>query len=379
MLSALLTTAVLGQAIATPRLLDVLPNGSRVWAESMPTAKTCSVILWLSAPGVGESPSTHGQRHLLEHLIAKGPDGKLDFALESRGLMLLAETSKTAIQFRVDCPPDQLNFVVEQVLSVTKPRPFTSQEIQKEAITIRDEFSGLSVHRRLVQAVWVQELAEKGLDPFGDPAKIAAITPESLTSLHLKLSNPKSILLTITGPQKVSELMSKAKENLGTLVERKLPDLSSNPSLPPLELNRSAGVAGSGIGLISEGLNSNLTLANLAIGLSLSQSQPGFEVSFTPSIKRDLIVITSSNQNVGNAIQSLSDRDLLLGKSLLMAYFRQTSLSPSRLAAFRGALLCQGDSLSPRELELKANGLTLSDLVSARGEANYAEVVGGIP
>jgi hypothetical protein len=88
--------------------------------------------------------------------------------------------------------------------------------------------------------------------------------------------------------------------------------------------------------------------------------------------------VTSSSQNVGEAIQSLSDRDLLLGKNLLLTYLRQTSLSPGRLAAFRGALLAHGESVAPRDIEIKANNLTLTDLTSAKSEAKYAEVVVGL-
>lgn len=378
MLSAILSTTILGQTIATPRLLETLPNGSRIWAESMPAAKDCTVILWLSSPEIRETPATHGQRHLLEHLIAKGPDSKLDIALENRGLMLLAETSRDAIHFRIDCPPDQLNFVIESILAVTKPRAFTAEEIQREAVTITDEYSGLSIHRRLVRAVWNQEMGAKSLDPFGDPATMKAITPESLTQLHLRLSSPKSLLFTITGPQKVTDLMAKARELLSEKRDQKVPvekpnDPSGNPNP-----NMMVGVPGSGIGLISEGVHSSLTLANLAIGLSLSQSRPGFEVSFTPSVKRGLIVVTSSSQNVGEAIQSLSDRDLLLGKNLLLSYLRQTSASAGRLAAFRGALLAQRESVSPKEIEIKASNLTLTDLTNAKSEAKYAEVVVGL-
>jgi hypothetical protein len=69
---------------------------------------------------------------------------------------------------------------------------------------------------------------------------------------------------------------------------------------------------------------------------------------------------------------------LLLGKNLLLSYLRQTSASAGRLAAFRGALLAQGESVSPKEIEIKASNLTLTDLTNAKSEAKYAEVVVGL-
>jgi len=63
-----------------PRLRTLLDNGAVVLVEPVPSA-TISVQLFASSKYAPETAASHGYRHLLEHLIARG-DGTLDRRLE---------------------------------------------------------------------------------------------------------------------------------------------------------------------------------------------------------------------------------------------------------------------------------------------------------
>src|SRR5688500_7954220 len=80
-----------------PRLRTVLPSGAIVLVERMPAATSLSVQLFASARAVPESKQTHGWRHLLEHLVARGPKGDIDARLESQGAFMRARTLRDAM------------------------------------------------------------------------------------------------------------------------------------------------------------------------------------------------------------------------------------------------------------------------------------------
>src|SRR5665213_4422706 len=83
-----------------PRLRTILPNGAAILVERVPGAKDLSVDLFAASRGTEESPISNGLRHLLEHLIAKGPNGDIDRRLETAGAFLSAETSRDTMCFK---------------------------------------------------------------------------------------------------------------------------------------------------------------------------------------------------------------------------------------------------------------------------------------
>src|SRR5688500_3617518 len=109
MISSFLLLLAAATQDESPRLRTVLPNGAIILAERMPSAPTVSVQLFASSKRVPETAETHGRRHLLEHILAKGPKKNLDTRLESSGAFLEAFTHRDAMQLGVTCGPGRLN------------------------------------------------------------------------------------------------------------------------------------------------------------------------------------------------------------------------------------------------------------------------------
>src|SRR6476469_6543311 len=98
---ALAAFTLIALQVQPPRLRTVLSNNSAVLVEPMANEKTISIQLWAASRGVEERPETHGLRHLLEHVLALGPNRDLDQRLETVGGELFARTFRDGTQIEV--------------------------------------------------------------------------------------------------------------------------------------------------------------------------------------------------------------------------------------------------------------------------------------
>ncbi len=174
-----------------PRLRTVLPNGASVIVERMPGAKTLSVELFSSSRGTEETPLTNGLRHLLEHLIARGPKGDIDERLETAGGFLQAETLREAMTFKLSLPPGQLSFGLKVIEQLMQMPVITTDAIQHEALIIAQEAALRSNASIFSAAAWSQSYGERGLDVVGNLDVIRNATPEMLAKIHqVQFSGP---------------------------------------------------------------------------------------------------------------------------------------------------------------------------------------------
>jgi len=102
-------------------------------------AKSLVVELFAASRGTEEAPINNGLRHLLEHLIAKGPSGDLDKRLETAGGFLTAETGRDTMSFRVNLPPGKLDLGLRTLGEVMQMPVVTTETIQREAAIVAQE------------------------------------------------------------------------------------------------------------------------------------------------------------------------------------------------------------------------------------------------
>ena len=77
-----------------------LQNGATILAERIPDSKRIEVQLWCSSSASIDTTKSFGQRHMLEHLIARR-DRLIDTEIEKVGGYLNAATFRSAINLRI--------------------------------------------------------------------------------------------------------------------------------------------------------------------------------------------------------------------------------------------------------------------------------------
>ena len=131
---------VLGQVqIDQPqRLRTILPSGGVILVERVPRSANVSLQLFAGTRGI---EADRGQRHLLEHLVARGSKQDLDSRLEAEGAFLRPQTLRDAMVFEVLLPPGKLKLGLSALRDIVRARVFSKERIAKE-IRIHSRLKG---------------------------------------------------------------------------------------------------------------------------------------------------------------------------------------------------------------------------------------------
>ncbi|RYG28676.1 insulinase family protein [bacterium] len=214
MLSAtLLALAIQVPVIQPTRLRTVLPSRAVIFAERIPGARSVTAQLWISADPAPETYQTHGWRHLLEHLMARG-DGSVDRKLEADGGFLLAETYRTATVFTAIVPKGSLDVALDALKTVSKFPELTPERIANEANVLAQESRLRSPSDRMASALWEEAYQESGLDPFGNLDTIRATTVDDLRGLYRRLFVMPGLVISVSGDIDLDLATKSAEEAL---------------------------------------------------------------------------------------------------------------------------------------------------------------------
>ncbi|MBL8059570.1 MAG: insulinase family protein [Chthonomonas sp.] len=359
---------------AQVRLLERLPSGSRVFAEQIDGTNSVSVQLWISAKGTEETPLTNGWRHLVEHFMAK----RLDTFTDERGIFLSAETSREAMSFKFEAPADKLSACLEGAAKLFEPIDTNGDAIAKEAQLIRHEESGLGVARRFSRAGWAQAFENSRPDPVGELSAIAQATPDALKAIQRRMLAADNLVLTICGAVEPNVAVPKFRQLLSRqLASSELPAFSPPTGATDTVKTSTPSSVGSAVCLKLEGIDRGPSLARIAFALAVAQAFPEVQPLYTVSSKSGLLTLASSRPGVWDLTQSITDRQLSQGPVLLKRWIADTGRVPSRLAAFRGALLSEGSGLTLEMVQLAAAPIGFEEVKQARGEAMTAHRVEG--
>lgn len=377
MVSLAFALASLCSAPIQPKALVTLPNGARIYSEYVANARNCSVQLWVSSAGTEERPETNGWRHLLEHCLGSGEGGSTDIELEKQGLMMLAETSRDAMMFRIDCPPAKVDRAIEFVVATSNPVRITPEWLAMERQSIINEESLLPSYRRFSRTAWGRILGPASPDPFGEPESISAATPADLQSIQQKMFCGPNIALVITGPIDPTQVSETAR----VIVDRaKLPSTSAAtmPGAKVDSLYLPVGVAGSALVCRLPSIDDRQCLALVAAGLGIQSAVPGTQIVFTPSSRAGVITLTSKSPGIQEQVIKVGDFDLSFGIDLIQSWVQGIRRNPAALASFRGSLLCRGSNVTLEAIEKGAQTLTITDLQSAKQRLQTGVVIGGL-
>lgn len=349
-----------------PRLRTVLPNGATVLVERVPGAKTVWTRLFLSSRGAEDTPASHGQRHLLEHLVAVGRDGRLDERLEAKESYLRAQTHRDAIEFDVDVPAGRLDLALGALGEMLRLKSLTPDDISREAGIIRQEGALMEVSTRLAAAAWGVAYGAKGLAPFGDLNAIRAATPASISALHRRLCAGGNLVIVVAGDVDLDAATAAAAS-----VVRAAPKGEGAFGVRPEgKGGRDEDAVGYGEAraLPVPAYDDPRTVAALAAALALASELDDAFITYTPSGRPGLVILGRAGENNGLAAKvEAADPAALWNRGRLLVGFwlrRQTS-DPGADASLRGLLLAQSVDYTPDRMREAIAGMTYRDFAAA--------------
>lgn len=378
MLTLAISIALLNQQ-EPPRLRTICKNGAAILVERMAEEPMISVQLWASARIVRDTKETHGWRHLLEHLMARGQNKDLDRRLEMVGGYLRARTFRDAMQFEIVVGPTQLDLALSVANELLKPVQVEQGEIDRELLIMRQEFATNDNPSRLSAGAWQQAYGDYGLDAFGSLEAMAKATPESLRELQRKHFYPENLVLTIAGPVDIQRTTEKAIESVGMrqgAIKRPEPDPPpGNPGRIEVE------GFGEGRAAMVDGYNTPSTVGSLAFALAIASGVEGAFVTYTPTLQRGLVIVgqIEKQSGIGLKIDATPPSDLpnlfALGRALARNWVERYLHTASGVAYIRGLLLCHSPSSRPEAMLQAIDQLTFDQFQAAARRFDKASAV----
>jgi predicted Zn-dependent peptidase len=119
--------------------LTTLPNHLRVVTVELPHLHTASLVLYVKVGSRLETPDDNGLSHFVEHMLFRGTERHptsydINFAFESLGGTLYAETGRDYSLFQVTLVPEQLEGGLELFGEVFARPLFVDLELERQLI-----------------------------------------------------------------------------------------------------------------------------------------------------------------------------------------------------------------------------------------------------
>lgn len=329
---------VLGRAqIDAPRLRVRLDNGATVIVEHNSSFKMASVAIVFRSDRCKETPDTHGWRHLLEHVAARGSDGKLEQRLERLGWMTNAWTYRDSMVFAAIGPAKQTHAVIDLVASIPLVRGVKKEVLDIEKQVILHELALLTDAQRLTNHAWLKVFEDDGLDGWGKEESILKADLADIARLATQQFDARGMVVAVAGPVEIGATMRQATAAFGKALQSEW---------PIIEWNREASMYGDSevraIPLPAAGSPQWVASVGAALALEHS-SRSEATVSFAISFRRGLLTVmpaTSAHDRPSSA----------LARRAFAAWVSGTSRSPFTRALLLAQLANASPDLTPEKL-----------------------------
>ncbi len=344
-------------------------NKSWAMAKSNPEAAFTTFHLDFNAFGLSKQ-SKSGCRHLLEHLLAYGEHGKLEFRLESEGGFLLLRTYRDDLDIQIDLPnsrwKDGFGFLNELVTSQAEWSP---QNIEGEKQTIALEKGLLSDQRKASIAAWQGTFGDQGADPVGNLQDLGRVTLTNLSNLASTQLTADRAALSIVSSAPQAEMMDLER---GFLSRLPVSPVDGEPNPRKIQITKkslSYRGGGSARACVIAGMDSSSWYTTLAAALAIAGECKGAYVDIEPSVRQGVIVVGSeSTGEVEKEIDSLDKNDtarlFIVGRHLLQQYLR-LEWSGQAGQQIRTMLMSQGQETSLPFLLDRAKRMSLDDFATS--------------
>ena len=320
-----------------------------------------SVALWANARDCPETPKTNGYRHLLEHLMARGPKRDIDTKLETLGGYLTAKTLRETMQFSMTVPKGSMSVALSTVFDLMSPPALTVEQIQTEAKIIREELALQDPSRYWSSLAWGHRGSP---DPGGDFEVMSAATPDQLRDTYRRQFAAQNLVLAVAGDFPVEEMSRAAEKIMGVMPRRESKPMLGDPVSEP-KLVSQPGVA---FAVDVKSFDTVQTAHVLAAALALGSETTHNFVYYTPSNLHSLVILGTTDEAdvLRRAIVKAIPQNLFTrSKRLVEDWVKSQIKTPEQIVDFRGMLLCLHTDLTPDALLDSARSMTYAEFVKA--------------
>lgn len=337
-------------------------SGARVQVRVLDGAPVAALHLVIGTGAWPESRERHGLRHLLEHLVALGPDRGLDRRLEAVGGGLTADTYRDASHFRVWGPAKAMGALVAAVAELLRPPMLDEALIRRELGVLREEEALRDPESLAGAALWQMAFGEAGLDPFGDLQAMSAASPEQLRGLWSALFAGRNMVLVACVPDRQQEWADEIRRRIAwPRGDPRPPDLLREAR--PVASANAEGLLGSYRAAAVRGLDSEDTAEALAGALLLSSKLDGGRVLYTPSDLPSLVIVGDVGSERGlaeawrRALDGWQAADGVAAARWAAQWLEGQLRDPLRAGLWYGVAALQGRASAPDDLLRRLRGL----------------------
>jgi predicted Zn-dependent peptidase len=216
----------------------VLDNGVRVVMESMPSAKSVTVGIWVNVGSRDEEKGEEGFSHFTEHMFFKGTRDRsamqISREIDALGGEMNAFTGRETTTFYVKVLDQHLPHALALLSDLFHHAKFASKEIEKEKQVILEEVRMVEDDPEDLAQDWHMEQALNG-HPLGRPilgqaAVIRGLSRERLVQFVNAHYHPAETVISIAGNFNRKELNPLLRRHFGHFTRPRRPQLNRCPS-----------------------------------------------------------------------------------------------------------------------------------------------------
>ncbi|WP_127902033.1 M16 family metallopeptidase [Solirhodobacter olei] len=205
--------------------LTTLPNGLRIVTEAMPSLKSASIGVWVTAGGRHERVEQNGIAHFLEHMAFKGTKRRsalqIAEAIEDVGGYINAYTSREMTAYYARVLAEDVPLALDVIGDIVLNPVFDPREIEVERHVILQEIGQALDTPDDVIFDWLQEAAYPD-QPFGrsilGPAeRVRGFRRDDLSSFVGEHYGPDQMILSAAGLIDHDEIVKMAGDLFGDL------------------------------------------------------------------------------------------------------------------------------------------------------------------
>ncbi|MBU2982958.1 insulinase family protein [Lentibacter algarum] len=214
-----------------------LPNGFRIVTERMPSLKSASVGVWVTAGGRNERVEQNGIAHFLEHMAFKGTAKRssLEIAevIENVGGYINAYTSRETTAYYARVLAEDVNLSIDVIADILLNPLFEQKEIDVERGVILQEIGQALDTPDDVIFDWLQEQSYPdqplGRTILGPAERVNSFTEADLRQFVSEHYGPGNMILAAAGDVNHDEIVAQATELFGHMPASQSP--SETPAL----------------------------------------------------------------------------------------------------------------------------------------------------
>jgi len=166
----------------------VLPNGVRIFTQSVPGAESVSLGIWVTTGSKHESAGWHGATHFLEHMLFKGTESRtsrdIAQAIDRVGGQLNGFTDREFTCFYAWLRGAHVGLGADLLCDMLTHSRLAPIELEREKQVVLEEIA----HEQDVPEDWVHELFAQtmwrghplGYPLLGDADSVSALTADRL-------------------------------------------------------------------------------------------------------------------------------------------------------------------------------------------------------